>query len=520
MISVVRLDRGLFGFRSSSFSPALNKAAHMIPGLMWNGNAKAWTGYPDAIEAARAILVSNGIRIVGETLDPNQWGDPIALAKEEGLREYQKEGVRFLLTHASTGCLISDEMGLGKTGQVIRAARAWKSKTLIVAPKFVRSVWQTELATWWPEATVELLEGRPRPIEALVAITHYDILHQWVKAVLAWGPRLIGFDECHALMSEGSRRSRAAATIAHSVPLRIGLSGTPMTNRPRDLWNVVNTLSPGRFGSKFFGFGLRYCDGKKEQVSPERTVWKFDGLSRGEELKRRLSWLMLRRTTAEVLSELPPITRQVMWLDSTKRKKPWAGGVKSLRELRGLLDRAADQKLPEVLSIVQATRESLPTNTIVVFCYRRLVTEWLAERLRATGETVTAVHGGLATTVRLKRLEEAKNFASGGVIVATIDSCGVGISLAFARAVIFAELCYEPWKLRQAESRVARWGQKGSSVPILYPIARGTADELVLGKVIIKLDVEGNLGLGDDGALKGNLSGGGEERILNELYAF
>jgi hypothetical protein len=50
-------------------------------------------------------------------------------------------------------------------------------------------------------------------------------------------------------------------------------------------------------------------------------------------------------------------------------------------------------------------------------------------------------------------------------------------------------------------------------------VARGTADELVLDKVIRKLDVEGSLGLGDAGEMKSDFGEGGEERVLSELYA-
>ena len=522
-ISVIRFkeEHSLFGLRSSYYSEALVKVARIVPGLGWRKDLKSWVGYPDAIEIAKNLLVKNKIRVDGEELDPGVWGEPIALPSEKDLREYQKRGVQFLLTHAGEGCILADEMSCGKSAQTVRAARAWRAKTLIVCPKFVRGVWIEEFEKWWPEASVGVLEKDLSVLQNtnMVVVTHYDILHRFVERIRKdFRPRLIAFDEVHMLMSETSRRSEAARDIACSVPLRIGLSGTPMTNRPRDLWNVIETLSPGRFGGKFFAFGLRYCDGRKEQVTPEKTVWKFDGASNSEELKRRLSFFMLRRTTDEVLPELPPIARQIIWLDTAKSTKPWTGGVKSLKELRGLLDRAADRKLPEVLKLVENVRENYPNDTVVVFCYRRSVTEWFVDQLRAQGETASAIHGGLPTSTRTKRLEEAKAW-KGGVLIVTIDSCGVGISLAFARAAVFAELSYEPWKLRQAERRVARFGQKASSVLVQYSIARGTADELVLGKVISKLDVEGGLGLGDSGKFRSELSGKDEERVLNEIYS-
>ena len=64
--------------------------------------------------------------------------DPIIPIAEKGLRDYQKLGVRFLITRGAEGCMLADDMGLGKTATAITAARALKSKTLVVCPQYVR----------------------------------------------------------------------------------------------------------------------------------------------------------------------------------------------------------------------------------------------------------------------------------------------------------------------------------------------------------------------------------------------
>jgi superfamily II DNA or RNA helicase len=104
--------------------------------------------------------------------------------------------------------------------------------------------------------------------EAPLTVCNYSILH-------AWTPHLVGAvktlvcDEAHYISNAKSGRSQALASIAAGCTQRIALTGTPLTNRPRDLWNLVDTISPGRFG-KFVAHGIRYC------CPPDAPVWMGD----------------------------------------------------------------------------------------------------------------------------------------------------------------------------------------------------------------------------------------------------
>ena len=103
------------------------------------------------------------------------------------------------------------------------------------------------------------------------------------------------------------------------------------------------------------------------------------------------------------------------------------------------------------------------------------------------------------------------------LLAATIDSAGVGIDLTWADVVVFVELSYEPHKLLQAEARVCRFGQS-KHVLVQYMVAQGCVDELIVSKVLSKLDSM-HEALGDAvGGLGSDLRGTSEDDALSALW--
>src|SRR5579885_469700 len=299
MIYVRHFGRSQWGLVATHFSNALVKAAKSVPGMRWEPSARAWVGYVDAVALTAAHLARSGIHIdTRELPKAGDFEDTLLPIKDRDLRCYQREGVRFILAHAADGCLLADGMRLGKTAQALRAGRALKTIALAVCPGFVKGVWAREAAKWWPEARVIVLEGiKPEKKNALadvdwratkqaIVVCNYDILYAWAEHLQPL-VKFVIFDEAHMLMSDRSRRTKAAQVVAHAAPYRVALSGTPMQNRPSDLWAVVDTISQGRFG-KPFPYYLRYCGAYQEQVTREKTVWKFDRVSNPEELSARM----------------------------------------------------------------------------------------------------------------------------------------------------------------------------------------------------------------------------------------
>ena len=294
------------------------------------------------------------------------------------------------------------------------------------------------------------------------------------------GTKTIVFDEIQLLANEQSQRSKAAKLLAHSATNRIGLSGTPMSNVPAELWNVVDTISPGRFGRPFT-FYKRYCDAhqveikKKSDVEGEedeifKKVWKYDGSSNKEELAKRLSYFMLRRTKSDVALELPPKTRQLIEVELTDYSNPdhwWSVDGKNAAQVA--LGIAGQLKIPHTVDL--AIRSRNDGNSVVVFCFQKHVAAGLQKALAKHGVESYLATGDESSNKRQENAERARE--EGAVLIATIDAMGTGINyLSYANVLIFAELHYVFTRLLQAEDRAHRFGQKQNVFDLLHGCVR------------------------------------------------
>lgn len=521
---IVRLfDHPRYAIFSPSYSNALRFTAKSVPGMRWEAAHSSWVGYPCAVEQVLKKLAEQNVRVDGE-LCVKKIYVKVKPAIKIGLREYQTEAVRFIVANAAEGVLCADDMGLGKTLTAIRSAKALRAPSIVVCPSFVRMVWRRELEKWRPKAhIIELWGVKPKEQQIaelklavaryggkLVVLVHYDIVHAWV------GPLVkdlvnesdfttVIFDEIHYLQSDRSRRSGACRDLARACSYRIGLSGTPMTSRPRDLWNPVETLSPGRFGRPF-DFYLAHADAKQETISLQsgpKTIWKTDGASRLEELRERLSWFMIRRTKSEVELELPPRTRQIIELEVARSHQRFEMGAadKSHNKtlMREALSHAADGKLPKVLEMVQS--HLADGSKVVIFCHRVVIAQALSASFVAEGVDSKFIVGDIPMSKREEIIDSQPS-----VLCATMDSTQAGIDLTYANVALFVELDWVPSKLLQCEARLDRFGQK-RNVLIQYLIALSTADEIIASAVIDKLgNFEAAIGKTDD-KLRSDLGG-------------
>lgn len=525
---VRELEDGLWTIGASYFSKKLQAAARSVPGLGWDSDLKAYVGYVDSLAPVIEQLREMGLKTDPPPKNKRKWKHNLPVSNKEA-RDYQKEGIDFLIHQAASGALLADDMGVGKSFQAVKAARALRRKTVIVCPAHVRGVWERpkelddpggELAKWWPKARVfdpYGLKAEEISAEYDVVVIHYDIVHAWVEELTAWGDDelTVIFDEAHVLLNPTSRRSKACKDLAHAALGRIALTGTPPTDRVRDLFNIVDTISPDRFGG-FFPFAIRYCAAHKKDVkgpdNTTKTVWDFDGRSNIKELRARLDWFCLRRTKREVLDELPAMQRQIVEVrvPPKNRLAMTAQLVNDKRRMRAALDAAADGKHKHVIGLVKDHLEA--GMRVVVGTYRRAVCEKLADALNQIAPTAF-IHGGIPLTRRPKIISKLAKTKGPCCLVANIDCASTGIDLTFASVVVMAELVWEPRDLAQFEARSHRFGQD-QSVLVQYVIARGTGDELILQAVIHKLDSFLDLVETDEGdGLKEALEGEKDEGL-------
>lgn len=496
-----------WAIHSKHFSPALVRLAKQTPGMRWDKTAGLWWGCYDAVSTVEKKLREEGILFEEREAPDTSAVVDKASCKQIGLRDYQADALEFMF-NTNSGSILALDMGLGKTRTTIEWMKVLNyecgAPCVVVCPAFVTNVWEQELAKWWPECNYEMCRHAP-PVFGYgreVFVISYDTLHKWVEYFREKKVRGLVLDECHILVDERSRRSQACRDVREFCEFAVGLTGTPLTGKLKAAWNVIDIVSPGRMGS-FFNFARRYCGAVQETVNfhteGPKAFWNFDGRSNEAELAERYKHFLFRRTREEAALELPPMTRTVVKVNCESRYS-FEGSTPGAFKVA--LSAAAEKKLPETLRIVTEHVEA--GSKIVVFTYRRAVAEKIAGELSSVGIDAAFMHGEMPVEKRAEMLRNPPQ-----VLCATIDSCGVGVSLAHANVAVFAELSYEAWKLRQAEARLHRHGQN-NPVLVLYVVGAGSAEDVVIDHLIAKLDTEAVV-LGEDvSGFAGALQGGAE----------
>ena len=390
---------------------------------------------------------------------------------EGELREFQKEGLSFLLANPRT--LLADEMGLGKTVQALACLAAAKEfPALIVVPPHLLRNWQTEITRFLR------LEGKParvcvltglkpyQPPEADVYIIHYLLLRGWKQALPQMGFKAVVFDEIQELRHGGTEKYSAASLLAEECERVIGLSGTPIYNKGSEIWNVVNILDYHCLGD-WESFTRAWCDGYGNHLVRNPALL-------GEYLRRE--GLILRRTKEEVLAELPPKRRLVQEIDSDDKvyrelMRPVMDQLGSLLALhpdareRALLEEQVGRgerqatgvaKAPFVAAFVRALEDS--REKVLLFAHHHAVMDIYRRELAAYRPVF--ITGRESTT---QKEEAVARFMEGKTNLCVISlRAASGLNLQRASCVVFGELDWSPAVHSQAEDRAHRMGQKDS----------------------------------------------------------
>lgn len=296
---------------------------------------------------------------------------------------------------------------------------------------------------------------------------------------------------CHYCKSRDSQRTKNCRKLAEKVPHVIAVSGTPITNRPVELWPVLNILLPKHpMFKSFTRFANRYC-------KPEWTRWgvKYTGAQRLDELHKILKRsVMIRRLKANVLKQLPAKTRVVVPLDlenAHEYRKAEADFVSWLRRTHpnkankarsaellvktGYLRRLVGElKLKAVRQwIADHLEES--ENKLIAFGVHKKVVKGIYESF---GDRSVVVDGSVTGEKRQEAIDRFNSAPGVRLFVGNIQAAGVGWNGQIADSVAFAELDYVPANMIQAEDRAHRMGQK-NPVTCYYLIGKGTIEEKI-----------------------------------------
>lgn len=498
MILTLDTARTRYEFSGSYAEKDIPKSA----GFRWDPAIKRWwTDDPEraarlreiadepALAAIDAALVSAGqAREASRATDAT-----IDIPAPEGLEymPFQKAGIAYAM--ARPACLIGDEMGLGKTIQAVGLINADPTirRILVVCPASLKINWSRELEKWLTRPLriiiADAKTGQAQADYADILVVNYDVLTKmpWL-AETEWD--LIIIDEAHYIKNIKAQRTQATRTLKGRR--RLILTGTPITNRPAELFSLINYLAPVAW-PKFMPYALRYCDAIRT-----RWGWDFSGSSHLDELQDKLrASILVRRLKKDVLTELPPKRRQIIELPTnglapiveaekeafeahratTERLRTqvelakagddeaaYTAAVTRLREAMGvafgemsrLRHETAVAKLPQVIGHVQDALES--EGKVVVFAWHHDVIDGICAAFPDTSVQLT---GRDAQADRQSAVDRFQTDPEVRLFVGSITAAGVGLTLTASSHVVFAELDWVPGNISQAEDRLHRIGQ-------------------------------------------------------------
>ena len=422
------------------------------------------------------------------------------------LRDYQREGFEWLgrLAHLGVGACLADDMGLGKTLQALALllTRAPEGPALVVAPTSVCLNWIAEAQRFAPTLNLKLFGPGDRaalieeagPFDVVVA--SYGLL-QLEAALFAKRPwHSIVLDEAQAIKNMHTKRSQAVMALQGNF--RMAATGTPLENHLGELWNLFRFINPGLLGSAD-QFQLRFA-GPIEKAQDKRA----EAGARAR-LRRLTQPFILRRTKAQVLTELPPRTEIVVPVELTQEESAL---YESLR--RDALDKLAaleapeSQKSIEILAEMMRLRRAVCNPELVapgagiasskLATFARLTTDLLENRHKVLVFSQFVDHltlirnyldgkhipyqylDGATSMQERKRRVDAFQAGEGELFLISLKAGGVGINLTAADYVIHMDPWWNPAVEDQASDRAHRMGQQ-RPVTIYRLVARGTIEE-------------------------------------------
>lgn len=493
----------------------------------WTGRmevAKQFLFFADDTAKARFEKEANKVK-ESHAVDAN-----ISIPVPKGLEymPFQRGGVAYSANRENT--LNADDPGLGKTIQAIGHINLNEKikSILVVCPATLRINWEREILKWTVRkfSGGHVLSGTEVP-DTDIVITSYDLLTRAREKIRKRRWDLAIFDESHMLKNPDAKRTKAALgtegkepTLPIEAEQRLFLTGTPILNRPIELWPVVRIADPEGLGVSFLRFGRRYCGGRENHFG-----WDFSGSSNLDELQEMLrASFMIRRRKHDVLKELPAKRRQIIPIPPDKAKfavqeelsfytknqlmleqardeaeaAQVAGNEASYKEATGKLKSAKQVMFEELAKLRHATAVAkIPYgidylhdmleqyDKVVVMAHH---TDVINGVYQAFPSIAVKLDGSTSMQERQIAVDRFQNSAGTKLFVGSLTAAGVGITLTAASYMLFLELDWRPSIITQAEDRIHRIGQD-ESVLVQHLVFDQSLDANIAKVVIDKQEV-------------------------------
>lgn len=428
------------------------------------------------------------------------------------LDAHQLEGVKWILSRKRS--YLAHAPGAGKTAQAIVAATLTKGKGQIVfiVPPSLTVNWEREIWKFTKDLigfpTVGIVPVTAHKSEMAwnaqyIVVPDSMLSKPWVYARLAkMRIKFLAVDEASRFKDHAAQRSialyggrtkyRTYPGLFQAPRHVVFLDGSPMPNRPMELWAPTYALDPSAIDCMSrHDFGLKFCG-----ATMGKWGWEYNYSSNELELKSRLQESFMHVVTEDKLSH-PERRRSMLFINKdirTPELKTWErdhlktlkfselseslsqGQLAEHRKKLGIL------KMPWVAAYVIDRMRAKPGESILIFVWHREVAEELNRRIPYSQMVI----GGTSVAQREKYFEQFQN-GSLKVIIGNIAAMGRGVNLQKADRVIFGESSWSDELNKQCEKRASRRGRNQNAfVRCEYVVATGTMDEPIMNGLFVK----------------------------------
>ena len=420
---------------------------------------------------------------------------------------HQKECVKQVHRFGGSA-LIADEQGLGKTYEALLSVFLWeRSPAIVVCPASLKWTWNREA---WHHLRIRslILNGR-KPDKRTnlkgnkLVILNYQILEAWLPYLEKMEAGTLIVDECQGIKNRTTKSYKNVRRLLQHVPHFLALSGTPLTNRPSELWPVLNLLCPKEWPN-FHPFAMEHC-------KPQRKPWgmTYNGAEKLPKLHRKMiRHCMIRRRKKEVL-DLPEKIHSVVPLPLKNRKEYDKAETQFLRWLKETVGLSAAKKAQRAGKIVEtgyhrrlAAKHKIPAvidwiddflsnsdKKLVLMGCHQIAIQPLYKKYK---NITVLVDGSVRGEKRQYAVDSFQNKKEKRLFIGNIQAAGVGLTLTAASHLAFFELDWTPGNMMQASDRVHRIGQN-ETTNIYYLVAENTIEERIANIIQSKASIVGSV---------------------------
>ncbi len=429
---------------------------------------------------------------------------------------------------------IFHEQGLGKTKIAIDLALYWLEKevcqsVVFVTKKSLIENWKNEVVSHTSHFPVVFSSSKKNNYSkfhspAYLFICHYDLIRNDLEGFKSFCKlRKVGMilDESVAIKNPKSQVSKAFHELSNNLVRRIIMTGTPVDNRPQDVWSQIFFLDGGKnLGKSFDNFKKRY-DLKKELN--ENEVAKLAYKNDLKELQDKLSNFSLRETKESAKLNLPNKVFERIEVDMDQKQKEIYEKVRkelfveimkngkleieefdfiAVRLLRliqissypSIYDESYIGEPPKLLALKKIIEGIDEEEKVIIWTNYVKTSEKLFHKFK--NKDAVLLNGTIDLDERNRSIERFKKDTNIKFLIATYGTAKEGLTLTAANHAIFFERNFSLSDYLQAQDRIHRISQ--DKISYIYNIyTRESAEDwleaLVLAKESAASFVQGDI---------------------------